>query len=104
MKQQYQTAESVMNPITAEMIEEFYNSFEQENSNLTLIEKCNKLKKHSGEYNLEAVGYANYRNLLEEKTIREMLNLLSGFSSQDAVTVLMQTLKDIENKKNNLIL
>lgn len=100
----YQTAESIKNPITVEMINEFFTSFEEQNTNLTLIEKVNKLKEYSNDYRVETVVYGNYKNLLDEQITKDILILLKGFSVKDADRLLIEVSAKIKQKTGNLIL
>ena len=90
--------------ISKEEVEKFRIEFEQENKNLTLMDKFHKLKKYRTNYSVEAVVCEEYEKLLYEQTENNLLELLKGFTAKDANGVLFKVIDSVKQKTDNLIL
>ena len=90
--------------ISKEGVEKFRIEFEQENKNLTLIDKFYKLEKYRTDYSVEAVVCREYEKLLYEQTENNLLELLKGFTAKDANGVLFKVINSVKQKTDNLIL
>ena len=90
--------------ISKEGVEKFRIEFEQENKNLTLIDKFYKLEKYRTDYSVEAVVCREYEKLLYEQTENNLLELLKGFTAKDANGILFKVIDSVKQKTDNLIL
>ncbi len=90
--------------ISKEEVEKFRIEFEQENKNLTLMDKFHKLKKYRTNYSVEAVVCEEYEKLLYEQTENNLLELLKGFTAKDANGILFKVIDSVKQKTDNLIL
>ena len=90
--------------ISKEGVEKFRIEFEQENKNLTLMDKFHKLKKYRTNYSVEAVVCEEYEKLLYEQTENNLLELLKGFTAKDANGILFKVIDSVKQKTDNLIL
>ena len=90
--------------ISKEEVEKFRIEFEQENKNLTLMDKFHKLKKYRTNYSVEAVVCEEYEKLLYEQTENNLLELLKGFTAKDANGILFKVIDGVKQKTDNLIL